>query len=154
MKEQRISFETAKLVKEKGFGGKGFTTDWSYQWHTENKEYFLCSMPENNKSFFNGTTRIMEGGKEGFSATTQSFLQKWLREKHNIFVTVDLYHAHGEFIGPTYQYQIYKIFYNELEWKNNLDICGMDECYHPANSSKIYEEALEVGLFEALKLIK
>lgn len=47
MKEQLISFETAKLAKEKGFGGKGFTLPYCY-WNDK-----LISIPNNNLSKFN-----------------------------------------------------------------------------------------------------
>ena len=64
--------------------------------------------------------------------TSQSLLAKWLREKHNIHLIA------------------YK----------NINIDGYDWCYITTdgitniNSYKTYEEALEAGLQEALKLIK
>ena len=63
---------------------------------------------------------------------SQSLLAKWLREKHNIHLIA------------------YK----------NINIDGYDWCYITTdgitniNSYKTYEEALEAGLQEALKLIK
>ena len=75
MEEQLISFETAKLAKEKDYGGKGLTTSYGYY-----RDGILCSIPTNNKSDF--------CGEDEYSAPTQSLLQKWLREKHNL-------HAHA-----------------------------------------------------------
>ena len=70
---------------------------------------------------------------------TQSLLQKWLREKHNIIVTSDCA-IEGEWWyqlkhSPTEMIRIYK----------STGLLG---------DSKTYEEALEKGLIEALKLIK
>ena len=59
-------------------------------------------------------------------APTQSLLQKWLRETHNIFISINV----------NYCYKIY----------NN------DELYEESFYYNNYEEALEQGLQEALKL--
>ena len=68
---------------------------------------------------------------------TQSLLQKWLREEHHLIVIVAYQY---EYDSTPYSYWIYK----EREslpinqWINDL---------------KTYEEALEIGLQQALKLI-
>jgi len=62
MEESTVSFETAKLDKEKGFNQGRF----NYPKYDE----------EGNVHFI--------GFNKGYSAPTQSLLQKWLREKHNI----------------------------------------------------------------------
>ena len=140
MTDQLISFETAKLLKQKGFGGEGYTTDYSYQFHSSNPEigYFLCKMPENNKSVFNGTKCIMENGKEGYSATTQTYLQKWLREKHNINVLIQESNVFGK----------YRCMYANINRIRDISTYT----YYTINYD-IYEEALEDGLIKALKLI-
>ena len=67
----------------------------------------------------------------GYSAPTQSLLAKWLREEHNIHLIA------------------YK----------NINIDGYDWCFITTdgitniNSYKTYEEAYEIGLQEALKVI-
>ena len=119
MKEELITFETAKLAKEKGFFYKGLM----YR-----KEGTLSD----NRGFLYNLNV--------YSASTQSILQKWLREKHNIMVTVSIpYEEFG--------------FYAAEIWGENredgikiLEIDGM-------SVFKTYEEALEEGLQEALKLI-
>tara|TARA_R110002012_G_C11328222_1_gene576686 strand:- start:196 stop:495 length:300 start_codon:yes stop_codon:yes gene_type:complete len=97
MKEQLISFETAKLAKEKGF-------NWPC----------LCYRQKSAVIGDETILEVMEGEKyydwnsypqvPFYSMPTQSLLQKWLREVYNVHI-------------------------------------------------QIYEEALEKGLFEALKLI-
>ena len=69
MTEQLISFETAKLAKEKGFDEQ--TVDF-YQIKT--------------KMIGFGEGRYRYNTIKGFiSAPTQSFLQTWLREKYSIY---------------------------------------------------------------------
>jgi hypothetical protein len=95
MKEQLITFKTAKLAKEKGFDLNRHIND-------------ECS-------------------------PTQSLLQKWLRDKHNIHLTVT------SISQESWQYHITKI--GDSLGKNYIE-----DFYN-------YEEALELGLMEALKLI-
>lgn len=137
MKDQIISFETAKLLKEKGFGGKGYTTEWSYQRIPEKGDYFLSETPENNKSVFNGTKGIYENGYEGYSAITQSLLQKWLREVHNIEFVIKPFHD-GSLHKTTYVADPINI------------LTGKTARIAPQDT---YEKALNVGLPLALNLI-
>lgn len=66
-------------------------------------------------------------------------LQKWLREKHKLEVLV------VPIVIGVYSFKIYDI----------SDSVIMVLQLHPSkHRSKTYEEALEKGLFEALKLIK
>lgn len=138
MTDQLISFNTAKLLKEKGFGGKDCTTDYSYQYHPDINKYSLYKIPENNKSAFNGTKGIMKGGKEGYSAISQSLLQKWLREKYHL-------HIHIADLGfEMWSFMIVKLHIDGTQGKGG-DL--------GKKNYKTYEEALEIGLQEALKLI-
>ena len=82
MKDAYVKFETAELLKEKGF-------DWfTYTYYTKDdvdeKPYFgmenLC--PDN----WNG--QVGEVNDLWFSAPTKQMACKWLREEHNILVTV------------------------------------------------------------------
>lgn len=141
MNEQLISFETAKLAKD-----KGFQELVSNCYH--NKKLFgsYAMMSEDDSAFID----IMDGNElenhnhidfidfeDRFSAPTQSLLQKWLREKHHLIIIVAYQYEHD---STPYSYWIYK----ELQslpinqWVNDLNT---------------YEEALELGLQEALKLI-
>lgn len=107
LKEELISFETAKLAKEKGWNGD-----------------------------FVESHKIL---------TTQSLLQKWLRDKHKI---------HVEVVPDNWSE-------TEIIWYANiLDLNEFLDAKKPffyknkdIISNNIYEEALEQGLLEALKLI-
>lgn len=156
MKEQLISFETAKLAKEKGFdilcfnyyfedgefkeniltGQNGyygddyevefeeFLEDWNDKMLTK-KNGGRCFGCSKNKGYL-----------ETFSAPTQSLLQKWLREVHNIHTNVHY--------GLTFTFKIN----GDLKGNDYVDYSEMDKFW-----GRTYEEALEKGLQEALKLI-
>ena len=114
MKEQLISFETAKLAKEKGF------VYMKANCYGDNMCYQL---PEGE------LINALKGNSVGgyILAPTQSLLQKWLREIHNIFISTDVNYC-------------YKIYHNDELFEESTD-------YHS------YEEALEAGLYQALLLI-
>ena len=126
MEEQLISFETAKLAKEKGFPQEPNRLKIPYynykgEFKGDVKDWLRKYLRKEDTS-----------DVESVSAPTQSLLAKWLREEHNIHLIA------------------YK----------NINIDGYDWCYITTdgitniNSYKTYEEALEAGLQEALKLIK
>ena len=110
MDEQLISFETAKLAKEKGCDLENCTCGG----------YPDCICSDKRIS--------------------QSLLAKWLREKHEIYVTPRESYAFDQTLE--FVCSVNNIFVNH---GNN------DE---PVNRFKTYEESYEIGLQEALKLIK
>lgn len=125
MEEQIVTFETAKLAYEKGFDEPcsrvfGLNSDVSHNrgWSTK------CT---NDRIDFDVHQQI--------SAPTQSLLQKWLREVHNIDITLAL-------VANSYGFYIH----------NNRNYTNKGENY--GISGNTYEQALEKGLQEGLKLIK
>ena len=126
MEDTLITYGTAKLAKEKGFPQEPNKLKIPYY---------------NYKGEFKGDVKDWlrkylrkedTSDVESVSAPTQSLLAKWLREEHNIHLIA------------------YK----------NINIDGYDWCFITTdgitniNSYKTYEEAYEIGLQEALKLIK
>lgn len=112
MKEQLITFETAKLAKEKGF-------------------------------------RLLVDFESSYP--TQSLLQKWLREKHNIDVVISPERYSN---GVNYLVQAQKWDLN-ADPEVNLNFVIKGSCWYNDNHEyPTYEEALEKGLQEALKLIE
>jgi len=69
-------------------------------------------------------------------APTQSLLQKWLRDKHDIILLIDRHMDKGNL--NYFYYPYVQGFFNGIT----------------LHSKKTYEHALEQGLIEALKLIK
>jgi len=95
-----------------------------------------------NRYFFNSelTTKTpTQSSKPTLYAPTQSELQGWLRDVHKIYL----------YIVP-----VGDVSYNLKYW--NYSIFGKDykEGQHGTNRFTSYEDALEAGLFEALKLIE
>ena len=133
MKEQLISFTVAKLAKEKGFDA---VTNSVYRKSGELKTH-------NKWDTYNAE---LDGicNKFGYSAATQSLLQKWLREGHEIFALVSPYPSAKKFRSD-----VFKLLKIESEDEALLTI--MSSQFNKHNS---YEEALEKGLVEALNLIK
>ena len=115
MKDELVTIETAKLAKEKGF-------NWG------EKCYFDIN-PNSQAMCYSETN------PSHFLMPTQSLLQKWLREVHNI--------------------HIYIIADGRLDFGMCLNIIDSpDESGYWNYFLKTYEEALEKGLQEALKLIE
>jgi len=82
---------------------------------------------------------------------TQSLLQKWIREAHNIFLTIYC-DCHGKYDYHMYDVNISKQCGVNLE--NQVDESGCFEIGQNIYKFNSYEEALEEGLYEILKIIK
>lgn len=138
MTETLVSFETAKLAKEKGFDE--FCNSW-YEEDTNNNTY---SADDYNK--YCNTTLTFENQ---YSAPTQSLLQKWLREKYRIYFTHKFVFTRTPREQINLKYSIwYTIVSNPILQE---DIKGWLRPIEGVYDT--YEEALEQGLQETLKLI-
>ena len=125
MREDLISFETAKLAKDKGF-------DWDCV------NYFQDSHRAGVHKINNINNKIIDELHQEdkyciifFATPTQSLLQKWLREKHKIHIDIQPFYYKGDFIS----------------WNLKIHNTYFKEKY------KTHEEALEIGLYQALLLI-
>jgi len=129
MKEQLISFETAKLAKEKGFDQNPYKANKCYApEYADGSNIRLC-----NTLFYQDVNIAV--------APTQSLLQKWLREEHNIHVYV----TYRRFVAkPDSDDGFYFHIGKSIEFSLCDDWGGR---------YKTYEEALEVGLQKALSFI-
>ena len=137
MKEQLISFETAKLAKEKGFNEECYFT---YGEISEDYCLFKSEYSETNS----------EVNEYIYSAPTQSLLQKWLREVHNCHVEV-IFHSplDDSYITKDNLRYCFEVNY----YGKNFNIPFTDDEDYSGYDYLTYEEALEKGLQEALKLI-
>ena len=138
LKEKLISFETAILAKEKGFKNAcdGFV-------NKDNEYIFMPDLLYPNNSEFSHNSEedpeVVEWKelmKTLVLAPTQSLLQKWLREVHKISIKIDDYYTNSRV----------RFDYNICELGSQED--------NPVGIFETYEEALEIGLQEALKQIK
>ena len=115
-----VTFETAKLAKEKGFdfydtGGyyhinEGYTSGYAFCYSDVNEQTEGCLL-----------------------CPDQSLLQKWLREVHNIHITVTSI--------------------SQESWQSHITRKGERLGKSYTEDADTYEEALEVGLLEGLNLI-
>jgi len=127
MEDQLISFDTAKLAKE-----KGLTYD------------DICQSYRRDGGF-----TYVRNDDEFYLAPTQSLLQNWLREKHNMFVIVTAeFYSNG--INHNVQILTYDKNNTQEDYFDNSKCTGM---FGDNGEFDTYELALEFGLVEALKLL-
>ena len=167
MEDTLINFETAKLAKEKDFNilqHSYYFEDGEFKenslkgtngYYGEEYEFNLSEFNENwNDKWLTKKTgdrcfgcSKQKGYLETFSAPTQSLLQRWLREVHNIYV--ESYHDLTS-DGTKIQFYTSWGFLQQKDKNGNQNVNGW---YDEYNDWETYEEALEIGLQEALKLI-
>lgn len=89
MEDQLISFETAKLAKEKGFEEYCFSY---YNLKGEIKHNYSENGSSTDVDFRVDLEDLLDNFNRGipntYSAPTQSLLQKWLREVHKIHIEI------------------------------------------------------------------
>lgn len=127
MKEQLINFETAKLAKEKGFN------EWTNQvYRIVDKELMFEERGHQNS---------LSDINKKITAPAQSLLQKWLRETQKTVVWLKPYPSEleGNYINN------WSVYVDNFTGMHLMEDCVLIHGY---------EEALEKGLQEALKLIK
>ena len=139
MEEQLISFETAKLAKEKGFN------EYSTHLYTIGFGSIKEDKIVRKHGNYEENDKLLQPIKLGNTqphlalAPTQSLLQKWLREVYDINVTILI-------CGFDYHSFI-------LHDKNRKYIKTVDNPTTYENHKNNYEDTLDKGLQEALKLI-
>ena len=121
MENKRVDFTTAKLAKEKGFdfyntGGyyhinEGYSSGYAFFYSDVNEQTESCLL-----------------------CPDQSLLQKWLRDKHKIYLFVQ------NIIGSNYLWYYYTIK------SDNFSV-------HEIGRYHTYEEALENALVECLRIV-
>ena len=174
MKEQLITLEVARLAKEKGYNpfkldekltqaiisnGTHHYIDTrnirttSYYFYKEDDEKAECHEMRTGEmsSRYGRFDTVVEHyfGKETnsnyYHAPTQSLLQKWLRDVHNLMINIELF-----FNGAVeFAYNIYDLYDEKLIKQSFQGAGGSYE-----GTWYDYEQALEAGLLEALKLIE
>ena len=128
MKEQLISFETAKLAKEKGLPQDNFYF-----------EDYEARVP-----FYGLDNELNKGDEDRFGqckSISQSLLQKWLREKYDIDICIIKEVS-------IYLFVSYNVLISDSCNSKYRDLIDLQVSYTS------YEEALEFALIEALKLIQ
>lgn len=120
MIEEIVTLETAKLAKEKGFPNDN---SWAFaRFYSKGCDGEFKITPNSNHI-------------DDCYAPTQSLLQRWLREVHDIYISIEW------FWKSEYRVRI-----------NDSGIIDHEDEFNYENHT--YEEALEKGLQEGLRLIK
>ena len=136
MKDELVTFQTAKLAKEKGFTFSDEQLEYAYgnglnsyfMWH--DGSHWACF-----SHFEFDTTQHGYVDTDSIPAPQQSDLQRWLREKHNLLLIALPWRDHQCDVNDPYTFR--PMIVGVKTWVEY----------------KTYEEALEVGLQEALKLL-
>jgi len=144
MKELKIaSYETVKLAVKKGF-------DWI---QSDDKFY----------DFYGELDYTFQGYKESTSeysrypAPSLELLQKWLREEYNVHINIFVQKSIGYKLNRAFYYSVTKEIddIRVKEVTNKLDKTKeIFKEWVDKKANKSYEEALEFGINEALKLVK
>ena len=126
MEEKLVSYNVAKLAKEVGFS---VVTEYRFFYNSE----LTTKTPS-------------QSSKPTIYAPTQGLLQKWLREIHNIEISVRAIKWENTelktgLVLDSYEYEMYPL--NKPYY-----------IYHKVSGFKTYEQALEQAILESLKLIK
>jgi len=149
MKEDLITFETAKLAKEKSYKGGSnclfilHNSTYEYDGDPNHLESYEEGDLTTDSKFYmvNGEPNLGDLSNEYYTLyerPSQSLLQKWLREVHGIEVIPSPYSKRKSYGCEVYHYTE----------KNENGYVPIE-----LGSFKTYEEALEEGLQEGLKLI-
>lgn len=139
-KEDYVSLEVAKLLKEKGFDeccGAYYHCNWDEM--TEEECFEVAPI----HVFRNSNNRYRIGAPTLYEA------QKWLREEHLLYVDVQAYYTSYEVDENDYRDQ-------ERLWEYSIWEDATYEVYEKVKSKcsyDTYEKALNAGILEALKLI-
>jgi hypothetical protein len=150
MKDERITLATAKLCKEKGYNisCNGSYTEFLKTHKSDNPSFAMKKgeVDFDDSFFFMNNNSMCDYSNENYTmyaAPSQSLLQRWLRDTHKLHIEIILGHDEKQ---TWYDFYVYKI---ELGYDDDFiaDSSDMDD-----NGS--YEETLETGLQEALKLMK
>jgi len=125
MEEQVVTFKTAMMARQKGFNEECRKI---YEFNKDN-DFELIEL-----EFEDYETTTMKNTVVALMVTapTQSLLQKWLREKHDIHINI--FRNEDGHINYTYKFD--NPYERSTMWFST------------------YEKALEEGLYKALQLIK
>lgn len=90
--EDYVSFETAKLLKEKGFDG---WCDHFYDFYPETGEVHICGCDEHNNSRY----------EDEYSMPTLNVACKWLRENYHLHILFEI--TNPSQINPKYYFIVW-----------------------------------------------
>ena len=142
MEDEIVSFETAMLLKEKGFN------EPCSHYYEDNDLYKLGYYHGEGTGFVRNNSPI-DGRflceKMQCTAPTQSLAKKWLRETRNITFNANPHSNDGKII--------YVVTIKVISSNKYIDFNVMMDASNKANMFDTYEDAIESGLTYCLKSI-
>ena len=142
MEDEIVSFETAMLLKEKGFN------EPCSHYYEDNDLYKLGYYHGEGTGFVRNNSPI-DGRflceKMQCTAPTQSLAQKWLRETRNITFNANPHSNDGKII--------YVVTIKVISSNKYIDFNVMMDTSNKATMFDTYEDAIEAGLKYCLKSI-
>lgn len=142
MEDEIVSFETAMLLKE-----KGFNEPCSY-YYEDNELYKLAYYHGDGAGFVCNNSPINDRllcEEMQCTAPTQSLAQKWLREIHNITFNANPHSNDGKIV--------YVVTIKVISSNKYIDFNVMMDTSNKAIMFDTYEDAIEAGLEYCLKTI-
>ena len=136
IEEQFVSFDTAKLLKE-----AGFNVPCRGVYVTDRTGYYEFREYDNKQTKDDLCWNTEDGFQYEYLAPTKALAARWLREKHRIALDV-------AFIPPSIDGDVWQYFVGKMD-----DMIWEGE-YETGRKYATYEQAMESGLQEAIKLIK
>lgn len=127
MREDYVSFEIAKLLKEKGFDEKCISVYHDGELQLVSSLGLFCCMGWYDEQILTYTNSECEWSPIMISAPTNQMAMKWLREKHKITIGI-------VFKGDRIYYEIHQ---------NNEFVFGVDT---PKSYEKVCDEAIKYCL--------
>ena len=142
MEDEIISFETAMLLKE-----KGFNEPCSY-YYEDDELYKLCHYQGDGNGFARNSSHIndrLSCEEMQCTAPTQSLAQKWLRETHHVTFNANPFSNKGKIV--------YTVTIKVISNNKYIDFNVMMDTSNKAIMFDTYEDAIEAGLKYCLKSI-
>ena len=146
--EDFVTFEQAKKLKE-----LGFKEECNHYYDLITEEFTENCAGDNDTDSFEpeGSAYYDHNSELGcVSAPTLAEVQKWLREKQKLFVTINTYFTgfvDGNFANPDYEYVI-------VDFRNNSGLRKCSSSSTPQKLFKTYEQALSAGIDNVLETIE
>lgn len=137
IEEQFVSFETAKLLKE-----AGFNVPCRGVYVTDRTGYYEFREYDNKQTVDDLCWNTEDGFQYEYLAPTQALAARWLREVHRISVD-------AAFMASSTNIDVWQYFIGKMD-----DMIWPGDFETSERTYATYEEAMEAGLQEAIKLIK
>ena len=142
MEDEIVSFETAMLLKEKGFN------EYCSYYYEDNELYKLAYYQGDGTGFARNDSHIndrLSCEEMQCTAPTQSLAQKWLRETHHITFNANPHSNDGKIV--------YVVTIKVISNNKYIDFNVMMDTSNKAIMFDTYEDAIEAGLKHCLKSI-